>query len=284
MGIPDHEIELSFARSQVALLKQLNETLRKDIVCLQDELVKAAEVQQAYMSSSIPNIPGLNIETLWKPCNVVSGDVYDIRQLNSDEVSIFIGDSIGHGVSAAMLGMMAIRTLAANRLVDGLAKSPADMLYALNDAICEKDGDAARFLTAFYAIYNFKTNDLTYCGAGHPAAIVSQPFGQPKMLESSGPLLGVFHDAIFENETIKLESNSKFVVYSDGFEHLVPESTDACKVPNYVQAIHEVCQSSVGKPLETIASKASNYIGHSSDDLTIVSMHVGSELFVKLAA
>ena len=284
MGIPDHEIELSYARSQVALLKQLNETLKKDVVCLQDELVKAAEVQQAYMSSSIPSIPGLDIETLWKPCNVVSGDVYDIRQVSTNEISIFIADSIGHGVSAAMLGMMAIRTLAAHRKQDGKTTSPAELLHELNDAICEKDGDAARFLTAFYAIYNFETNALTYCGAGHPAGIVSNPSGQPILLESSGPLLGVFHDAIFENETIELKPNSMFVVYSDGFEHLMPESLMQYSVPHYIQAIHEICQSDCEDPLKEIARKATSSNGHSTDDLTILSMEVGNELFVKLAA
>ena len=266
------------------MLKQLNDTLKKDVVCLQDELVKAAEVQQAFMSSSIPSIPGIQIETIWKPCNVVSGDVYDIRQLNNEEISIFIGDSIGHGVSAAMLGMMAIRTLAAYRQVEGITTSPADMLYALNDAICEKDGDAARFLTAFYAIYNFRTNKLTYCGAGHPAGIVTPEIGDPNILESNGPLLGVFHDAIYENETIELEPNSKFVLYSDGFEHLMPDSLEQYVVPHYVQAIHEICQSGCAEPLEVISKKATSSTGHSTDDLTILSMHVGTELFVKLAA
>ncbi len=284
MAIPDHEIELSYAKSQVSLLKQLNETLRKDIVCLQDELVKAAEVQQAYMSSSIPNIPGINIESVWKPCNVVSGDVYDIRQINDDEISIFIGDSIGHGVSAAMIGMMAIRTLAEHRVVNGVTTSPAELLHALNDAICDKDGDAARFLTAFYAVYNMKTNVLMYCGGGHPSSIITQEFGKPTMLESNGPLLGVFHDAVYENETIKLEPNSKLVVYSDGFEHLVPESLEQYLVPHYIQAIHEICQSGCDNPLEVITSKASASTGQSADDLTILSMHVGKELFVKLAA
>ena len=284
MTISEHEIELSYAKSKVSLLKQLNQTLKKDIVCLQDELVKAAEVQQAYMSSSIPNIPGINIETVWKPCNVVSGDVYDIRQINNDEISIFIGDSIGHGVSAAMLGMMAIRTLAEHRQINGVTTSPAELLHALNVAICDKDGDAAKFITAFYAVYNMKTNVLMYCGGGHPSSIITQQFGKPTMLDSNGPLLGVFHDAVYENKTIKLEPNSKLVVYSDGFEHLMPESLEQYPVPHYIQAIHEIFQSGCHNPLEAITSKASNSTGHSADDLTILSMHIGKELFVKHAA
>ena len=284
MGITDHEIELSFERSQILLLKQLNDTLKKDIVCLQEELVKAAEVQQAYMSSSIPNIPGLTIETLWRPCNVVSGDVYDIRQINSEEISIFIADSIGHGVSAALIGMMAIRTLASYRERNAETSSPADYLFALNEAICQKDSDTVSFLTAFYAVYNFKTNKLTYCGAGHPAGLITHQSGDPTILESNGPLLGVFTDANFENETIQLEQNSKFVVYSDGFENLKPDSKKEYSVPDYIQAINDICQSCCADPLETIARKASNSTGHSIDDLTILSMHVGSELFFKLAA
>jgi serine phosphatase RsbU (regulator of sigma subunit) len=36
-----------------------------------------------------------------------------------------------------------------------------------------------------------------------------------------GPLLGVFEDAEFEEEPVRLQSGDKLLLYSDGVEHLI---------------------------------------------------------------
>ncbi len=157
-------------RSKVGLVKTIHGSLQKDLSLLHDELQTAATVQQEFMSTDINDVHGISFSSIWRPANVVSGDMYDITQLDEDHVALFIADAIGHGITAAMLAMMLTRTLAANRFdsKSGTFTQPSKILSSLNNALLERSGDSARFATAAYTIINCKTNTLTYAGAGHP--------------------------------------------------------------------------------------------------------------------
>ena len=56
---------------------------------------------------------------------------------------------------------------------------------------------------------------LTYCNAGHNPPLVIGKSGVRK-LETGGPIVGLFEDATFEEETVSLSPGDWLVVFSDG--------------------------------------------------------------------
>ncbi len=279
-GMTQQLPQLAQLRSKIGFVQTLHKEVQDDLNLLNDELTLAANVQQEFMSTDIEDVQGHSFSSLWRPASVVSGDMYDITQLDEDHVGLFIADAIGHGISAAMLAMMLTRTLAAIRFdpVEGNFTEPSDLLHHLNRALLERTGESARFATAAYGILNCKTNILTFAGAGHPPSLLSKIGAPPLLLESDGPLLGVFEDDTFPQKTIQLEEGDTLLMYSDGFEGVLGNSEHDNKgIPTYLSTMEEFCKSS-GKDVLKGISGFLNQTGaiEAEDDLTMICMRTNT--------
>jgi len=273
-GLLQRNEELSQLRGQVGFVRTLHSSLQSDLDLLQDELEVAATVQREFMSTEIQSVHGVSCTSLWRPASVVSGDMYDITQVDDDHIAFFIADAIGHGISAAMLAMMLTRTIGAHRYdsVSGIHTQPDQMLGYLNKALLERKGDHARFATAAYGILNCKTNELTYAGAGHPPALLSRYGADPIALDSKGPLLGVFDNDSFPQTTLRLGAGDSLLLYSDGFEQaLGNEDHKEGEFPTYLRSMHEFCVASAGDVINNINTFLNNSIANNADDdLTMI--------------
>jgi serine phosphatase RsbU (regulator of sigma subunit) len=273
-GLLQRNEEVSQLRGQVGFVRTLHSTLQKDFDFLQSELEIAATVQREFMSTEVQSVHGVSFTSLWRPASVVSGDMYDITQIDDDHVAFFIADAIGHGISAAMLAMMLTRTISAHRFdsANGNLTEPEQMLRHLNEALLQRSGEHARFATAAYGILNCKTNALTYAGAGHPPALLSRYGGDPIVLESDGPLLGVFDGSTFPQRSLQLTDGDTLLLYSDGFEQVL--GNELCSdgdLPTYLKSMHEFCVASGSDVITNIDSYLNNSFANSADDdLTMI--------------
>lgn len=290
LGILESRQQVSELRSKMGLIKTLHSSLQEELELVQHDLDTAAVVQREFMSDDLHSVNGVSISTIWKPLEVVSGDVFDITQLDEDHVAFFIADAIGHGISAAMLAMMLNRTLASNRFdpVSGKYTEPKDLLATLNHALLQRSGDQARFATAAYGVLNCKTNCLTYAGAGHPPALLKKSDRPFQLLDSDGPLLGVFNDDDDFNQTqFQLDPSDVLLVYSDGFENIFRSTTVEPEHPqSHLKAMSQICENAEGD----VIRKINHYLDNSkstsaNDDLTMICLQTApSPMISKLAA
>ena len=183
-----------------------------------------------------------------------------------------------------MLAVMLNRTLASNRFdpISGHYTEPKDLLAALNHALLQRSGDQARFATAAYGILNCKTNMLTYAGAGHPPALLKKLDHPFHLLDSDGPLLGVFDDDNdFNQNSIQLDPGDTLLIYSDGFENVfgsTPNQLD--NSPPHLKAMSKFCETSNGDVIHQINHYLDNSKPASTDDdLTMICLQTA-----KLAA
>jgi serine phosphatase RsbU (regulator of sigma subunit) len=274
-GLLSRNEQVSTLRSKMGLVQTMHEGLQEDVSELQGELETAATVQQEFMSTDINDVHGISFSSIWRPANVVSGDMYDITQLDDDHVALFIADAIGHGITAAMLAMMLTRTLAANRFDSktGQFSEPSEVLRSLNAALLQRTGIAARFATAAYTIINCKTNTMTYAGAGHPPALLRRIGQSPILLESEGPLLGIFEQDAFPQHTLKFSTGDTLLMYSDGFEDVLGEKTGSNQnLPSHLQALHTFCDNTNEDVLKDINAFLNQAKDNFADDLTMISM------------
>ena len=139
---------------------------------LENEISIAREVQNQLFPSTLPSVPGVEIEAICKAARSVSGDYYDFIQLSPTHIAIAIADISGKGISAALLMASLQAALRSQLLVEGSERlSMVELVSRLNKHLVRNTGDD-RFATFFIAVYDSATRTLRYTNAGHLPALV----------------------------------------------------------------------------------------------------------------
>jgi phosphoserine phosphatase RsbU/P len=198
--------------------------VRGEIDRIHDELNLAATVQQEMLPRRMPQSSGLQFGVLFRPAGYVSGDIYDVVELDEGgrHIGFFIADAVGHGVPAALMTMVISRSLRMTRTPDraGGAKeivSPGEAMTRLNDELCRGKRESPRFTTAVYGVIDTLTRRVTLAGAGHPPPLRIRGRCLTRV-ETDGPLLGVFPGERYTDTTFTLAEDETLLLYSDGFE------------------------------------------------------------------
>ena len=93
------------------------------------ELRVARLIQQQFLPTTLPEVPGWRIGTYYRPAQEVGGDFYDFLQLPDGRIGVVIGDVSGKGVPAALV-MATTRSLL--REVAQQVVEPAGVLERVN--------------------------------------------------------------------------------------------------------------------------------------------------------
>jgi sigma-B regulation protein RsbU (phosphoserine phosphatase) len=182
---------------------------------LENEISIAREVQNQLFPSTLPSVPGVEIEAICKAARSVSGDYYDFIQLSPTHIAIAIADISGKGISAALLMASLQAALRSQLLADGTERlSTAELVARLNKHLVRNTGDD-RFATFFIAVYDSATRTLRYTNAGHlPSFLICH--GVAELLDTGGMVLGVVDDYVYEEGSLSVGADSVLIGYSDG--------------------------------------------------------------------
>ena len=72
------------------------------------------------------------------------------------------------------------------------------------------------FVTLCFGVLDKHSGVFTYCSAGHPPGILRRRSGKTRVLETKNPVIGVFPDQEFSDDTTTIESGDVLVLYTDG--------------------------------------------------------------------
>jgi sigma-B regulation protein RsbU (phosphoserine phosphatase) len=216
-----------FLRLEQTLLEQ-NRLLREHNEQMVADLRMACEVQQALLPQGYPSFPAhvppersaLRFCDRYRPDGAVGGDFFDVLALSDHHAGLFICDVMGHGVRAALVTAM-IRALleGAKALADDVGR----LLAEINRELLAILGQASVpvFLSAFYAVVDVTTGQMTYANAGHPSPLlVRRGEGVVEPLTPAGgrpgPPLGVREQASYAVSTATLKRGDLVVLFTDG--------------------------------------------------------------------
>ena len=189
---------------------------------LENELSIANEVQQQLFPRSLPNLKGIEIEAICRPARAVSGDYYDFIRISPTRLAIALADISGKGISAALL-MAAIQSTMRMQLTAGGPGitsngsphlSTAMMVSRLNKQLYANTSPE-KYATFYFALYDEKTQTLTYTNAGHLPPILLRK-GVPELLQVTGTVVGAFPFSRYDEKTVELASGDVLVAYTDG--------------------------------------------------------------------
>src|SRR5229473_745629 len=238
---------------------------------LENEISIAREVQNQLFPSTLPSVPGVEIEAICKAARSVSGDYYDFIQLSPTHIAIAIADISGKGISAALLMASLQAALRSQMLTEGSESlSMAELVSRLNKHLVRNTGDD-RFATFFIAIYDSATRTLRYTNAGHlPAFLICK--GGSELLDIGGMVLGVMEDYVYEEGSLTVSPDSLLIGYSDGL--IEPENVygEEFGIRRLQEAAIHVQGATPIMVAESLMASAEEWAGtpEQADDMTVI--------------
>lgn len=180
---------------------------------MEQDLIAARRVQSLLLPQEPPEIHGLEIGMGMRPAREVTGDIYDIFEIEEKVALIAFGDSSGKGAAAALYGAMVsglLRSLAYRRL------TPAKMMKVLNDRLCERRVDG-QYVTLLLVRWDAVEQKLTFASAGGGLPIILRD-GEATRLHLEGVPLGLLADREYDEVITETKAGDIIGLFSDGFE------------------------------------------------------------------
>jgi serine phosphatase RsbU (regulator of sigma subunit)/CHASE2 domain-containing sensor protein len=220
----------------------------KERVKLEDEMVRARQIQESLLPATLPKLAGLEIAARYQACLHVGGDYYDFLQPDLSRLLFVIADVQGHGVSSGMI-MSSLQATLRNILHGPQGQSPATIVAALNDALIESTG-GGRLVTLFLSMLDLSTRELHYVNAGHvPPLLLRQGGSVLRRLEEGGMLLGVFSGTHYEQASVRLQLGDVLVAKTDG----ITEASNTAGEEYSLERVAGIVVRSLEHPAQEIA-------------------------------
>jgi sigma-B regulation protein RsbU (phosphoserine phosphatase) len=182
---------------------------------MSSELSIAANIQRSMLPLTFPRFPEHKDIDVWaklRPAREVGGDFYDFFFIDETHFAFVIADVSGKGAPAALL-MAVTKTILKANTQDVLSTSI--ILERINKELSENN-DECMFVTLFFGILDVTTGMLTYTNAGHNPAHLLNVDGTVNILsEVHGPMVGAMPGIKYEQEQLRLEIDSKLILYTD---------------------------------------------------------------------
>jgi len=194
----------------------------------QKEIELGATIQKRLLYSPPPrSTNAIESASLSIPSQHVDGDFCDFFAHGNRIVDVFVGDVMGKGVPAAMVGagvktglqrcMISLLTSA----VDPGLPSPERLLQSLDDLVCAELIDLGTFLTLCYARFDSSDDSLTYVNCGHPKIVLWDSLsGVCRLLDTTNVPLGFSDSESYEQRQGRLHPGDLVLFYSDGVTDL----------------------------------------------------------------
>jgi ligand-binding sensor domain-containing protein/serine phosphatase RsbU (regulator of sigma subunit) len=188
--------------------------LREKDARLNEDLVRAREFQRRILPR-LPNDDEVRFSAVYKPADLVGGDVYDVCALGPRRFRALVADTTGHGIQAS-LRTMVLKT-EYDRIKLGAA-GPGDALRELNRNVTSTYPNLEMRCSACCFDVERRadgTATLRYASAAHPPLLRLSRRGVEEV-QASGTFVGVVVEAPFREIELQLERGDLLVAYTDG--------------------------------------------------------------------
>ena len=198
------------------------------------EVMIGARIQQSLLvDTPDQRLPGLWLSTLSQASQGIDGDFVELVSLGARGVDIIVGDVMGKGVGAALMGAATkmqfsrcFAELLARPGMDGTLPAPFEVMAAVHRAMTPKLQELDAFVTLSYLRLDTQAGRLTWVGCGHEEPLLLCADGHVRPLQNQHPPLGVLGEVEFEQETLPLVRGDALFLCSDGAaDALLPDGS-----------------------------------------------------------
>jgi serine phosphatase RsbU (regulator of sigma subunit) len=207
----------------------------KTLTTMEFEMNAAASLQNTLLSDP-PNLDEWNLDTLFLPATKVGGDWYAFHQeQKTGMLYIAIGDATGHGLSSAMVAVIACGAFYAS-MWGASAKHQctpeksetliSEIMDIVSQSILRASNETI-LMTCLIVAINTKTGEALLMNGGHRPPLHKQTkTNKTKALVTSGDLLGLKVSVPRTSLRFTMEPQDSLLLYSDGLiENVGPQNT-----------------------------------------------------------
>jgi predicted ATPase len=187
----------------------------------------AAGVKYVRDCMPVPMRGLVSVDWRYLPASTLGGDTIGYHWVDDDHLALYLVDVTGHGLDSALLSVTITNVIRAGALPGADMRRPEQVLARLNN-VFQGERHGQRFFTIWYGVYRRLSRTITWCGGGHPPAVVLTP-GESNALRlpSSGLMMGVLRDARFSAQSCRIPVGGRLLIFSDGVFEIFRDGRDA---------------------------------------------------------
>tara|TARA_B100000029_G_scaffold353161_1_gene345786 strand:- start:16 stop:2100 length:2085 start_codon:yes stop_codon:yes gene_type:complete len=246
------------------------------------KLLKERELAGEVQKSLFPDISRFEnfIYATNVPARDVSGDYFDVVNVNKNEYFFTLADVSGKGIKA---GMYMAKASSIFRTLSNLSYPLEKVVFGVNNELVEAKFKGM-FVTAVFGKFNIETGEITFVNAGHESIMVFDRNKNFEFIKSELPPIGIikyFTESMVKSKTMSLKDKT-FVVYTDGVTEGYlknGEELGAEGVQRIVKTLDNITPKSL---VDKIASELNWGAEKLRDDITCLALDLKNTELIKL--
>lgn len=228
------------------------------------------KIQTSFLPRVIPDVPGYEIATWWKPAEAVSGDYYDLIALPDGRVGVIVADVSGHGIGPSLL-MASVRAML--HVLTRRRSDPENIVHLVSETIAP-DLQDGRFITFLMAALDPQSHAVTYANAGQsPALHFDRQRRRFTHLQTTGLPLGLAAElGTARNAGFDMQPGDLLLLGTDGTIELRNDRDEMFGRPRLEALVHEHRREPAQTLIQTIRQHLEAFAPGSQppDDMTLV--------------
>lgn len=260
--------QLSIGLTNIRLLEEHERVLQ-----LEAELTLARKIQTELYPKEPLRRDKIEVHGWNEPGRQVSGDYYDVIELDDGRVAVVIADVVGKGVAAALL---TANLQATARVTLPNVTSLSALVVRWNQLICANT-DASKFITALVGVIDPATRHLEFVTAGHFPPCLIERSGQVTELPAEGHLpLGVWPTETFVAQEVTLPADATLFLYTDGIPEALRADNEQYGDDRLIDVLRANSDASPEELIQAVRDSVRTFVGNApqSDDITLMVVHL----------
>jgi len=191
---------------------------------LRQEMEIGSKIQQTLLVGQVPvNFPGLKVAVLTVPSQMIDGDFYDFITPHDQCLDVIIGDVMGKGIPAALVGA-ATKTHFLRTMSQLLSSPRRQQLPEPHEIVAGVHADLVKqlitlesFVTLCYSRFDLERGRAHIVDCGHTRTVrYHHRTGLCDLLQGVNVPIGFSERETYEQASFELELGDLFFFYSDG--------------------------------------------------------------------
>ena len=220
----EQQLEMS-AKSLGKLVDSFRQAQQEVQAAQKRELDIGHQIQKSMLFGSMPPVVGhVSLLAFTEPSLGVDGDFFEFVPYGQEHFDVIIGDVMGKGVSAALIGAgvkQRINQVCAEQIAEYCLKrrttpTPASIMNGLHERVAQQLADLSSFVTLAYLRFDLASNRVAFVDAGHSQFMLVNRESVKHVLGRNLPL-GVMADEVYEADELQVNAGDLIFLYSDGF-------------------------------------------------------------------
>jgi len=278
---PVNQIELlARVRSALTLKHEMDRRKARELEILEI----GSRIQKTLLVGKMPDkVDGISMAAMSIPSQQIDGDFYDFFRHNNQCVDILLGDVMGKGVPAALVGAATKHHF--NRIILHLRNESDECSYPLLETIVQGVHEEVShefieletFVTLCYFRFDLLQYELSFVDCGHTRSIHYHSKSQTcTHLKGKNLPLGMLEEEQYKQHSIPIEPGDVIVLYSDGLTEAKDIKNGMFGENRLIACVQENAHLSPEECIHTIHQRILSFVNsnHFNDDFTCIAVKI----------